>query len=304
MKKKKEKKIKGNIMKWIQGFCMALADSVPGVSGGTVAFILGFYDEFITSLDNLIRGSKKERIAAVTFLIKIGIGWIIGFLLSATILSGLFNTKIYLMSSLFLGFIIFAIPIVIKEEKNVLKGKYHNIIFTILAMLLVVAIASFSGENGLVKINGLNHINLGLLVYVFVAGMVSISAMILPGISGSTLLLIFGLYIPIMNAIKETLKFNLSYIPVLIVFALGICFGVLFFVKLIRKCLEKYRSQTMYAILGLMIGSLYAIVVGPTTLDIPLSAMDIKTFNIIFFIIGGLVILGLEKLKDVLEKNK
>lgn len=298
------KNIKEYIMHFIQGFCMALADSVPGVSGGTVAFILGFYDKFITSLDNLLRGGKKEKIDALKFLIKIGIGWVIGFLLSATILSGLFNTKIYLMSSLFLGFIIFAIPLVIKEEKKVLKGKYGNIIFTILGMLLVILISSFSGENGLVKINGLSYINIGLLAYVFITGMIAISAMILPGISGSTLLLIFGLYIPIMNAIKETLKFNLSYIPVLIVFGLGICFGVIFFVKLIRKCLEKYRSQTMYAILGLMLGSLYAIVLGPTTLDNPLPAMDIKSFNVLFFIIGGIVILGLEKLKDVLEKNK
>ena len=300
----KVKNIKEYIMHFIQGFCMALADSVPGVSGGTVAFILGFYDKFITSLDNLLRGGKKEKIEALKFLIKIGIGWVIGFLLSATILSGLFNTKIYLMSSLFLGFIIFAIPLVIKEEQKVLKGKYGNIIFTILGMLLVILISSFSGENGLVKVNGLNHINIGLLIYVFIAGMIAISAMILPGVSGSTLLLIFGLYIPIMNAIKETLKFNLSYIPVLIVFGLGICFGVVFFVKLIRKCLEKYRSQTMYAILGLMLGSLYAIVLGPTTVDNPLPVMDIKSFNILFFIIGGIVILGLDKLKDVLGRNK
>lgn len=300
----KVKSIKQYIMHFIQGFCMALADSVPGVSGGTVAFILGFYDQFITSLDNLFRGKKEEKIKAIQFLIKIGIGWVIGFLLSATILSSLFNTKIYLMSSLFIGFILFAIPLVIKEEKEVLKGKYKNIVFLILGMLLVIFISSFSGSNGLIKINGLNHINMGLLIYVFLAGMISISAMILPGISGSTLLLIFGLYIPIMNAIKETLKFNLAYIPVLIMFGLGICFGVVFFVKLIRKCLEKYRSQTMYAILGLMIGSLYAIVLGPTTLDEPLKMMDIKTFNIVFFIIGGIVILGLDKLKDILGRNK
>ena len=60
-----------------RGFCMALADSVPGVSGGTIAFILGFYDKFVTSLNNIIFGNKKEKKEAVFFLIKLGIGWII-----------------------------------------------------------------------------------------------------------------------------------------------------------------------------------------------------------------------------------
>lgn len=297
------KKIKEYVMRFIQGFCMALADSVPGVSGGTVAFVLDFYDEFITSLDNLFRGKKQERIKAIQFLVKIAIGWAIGFLLAATILSGLFNTKIYLMSSLFIGFIIFAIPLVIKEEKKEFKGKYKNIIFMLLGMALVILISSLNGKSGFVEIKGLNHINIGLLLYVFFTGMIAISAMILPGISGSTLLLIFGLYIPIMNAIKETLKFNFAYIPVLICFGLGICFGIVFFVKLIRKCLEKYRSQTMYAILGLMLGSLYAIVLGPTTLENPLPMLSMKTFDILFFIIGGIIIIGLDKLKDVLNKK-
>ena len=63
----------------LHGFCMALADSVPGVSGGTIAFLMGFYDNFIGSLNALISGSKQERIQAVKYLIKLGIGWVIGF---------------------------------------------------------------------------------------------------------------------------------------------------------------------------------------------------------------------------------
>ena len=70
------------------------------------------------SLDNLLRGDSKEKKQALKFLIKLGIGWIVGFLISATILSTLFNSKIYVLSSLFLGFIIFAIPVVIREEKD------------------------------------------------------------------------------------------------------------------------------------------------------------------------------------------
>jgi len=295
------KKIKEMIINFINGFCMALADSVPGVSGGTVAFILGFYDNFINSLDDIFRGNWEAKKKAFIYLIKIGIGWAVGFLLAAIVLSNLFNTKIYEMSSLFLGFIIFAIPLIIKEERESFKGKYINIIFTVLGIALVVGIAVLSSFAGF-DIN-FQNLNVGTYIYIFVVAMVAISAMILPGISGSTILLIFGIYIPIMNSIKTFLHFDFSVLPILITFGLGILVGVMLFARIARKCLEKHRSQTVYAILGLMLGSIYSIIIGPTTLDEPKAIMDFITFSPIFFIIGGAVIIGLEMIKRVLNKN-
>ena len=295
------KKIKEIITNFINGFCMALADSVPGVSGGTVAFILGFYDKFITSIDDLFRGNWEEKKKAFIYLIKIGIGWGVGFLLAASILSSLFTTKIYEMSSLFLGFIIFAIPLVIKEEKESVKGKYKNIVFAVLGIALVVAITLIS-----MKANAnmdLQKLNIGTIVYLFIAAMVAISAMILPGISGSTILLIFGLYIPIMSNIKALLGFNFSVLPSLIIFGIGLIVGVMLFAKVARKCLEKHRSQTVYAILGLMLGSIFSIIMGPTTLEIPQTAMTFSSFSIIFFVLGGAIIAGLELLKHFLNKK-
>ena len=297
------KKIKEYIMRFIQGFCMALADSVPGVSGGTIAFLLSFYDDFINSLDRLFKGNFEEKKKALSFLIKIGIGWVVGFLLSATILVNLFNKKIYFMSSLFMGFIIFAIPLVIAEEKKVLKGEYQNIVFSILGCALVVVVALLNSSSGLIKTGNLSHLTVPLAIYVFFVGMIAISAMILPGISGSTLLLIFGLYIPVMTAIKGVLKFNFSYLPALMLFGFGVIFGIVFFVGLIKKSLKNHRSQTIYAIIGMMIGSLYAIVLGPTTLDKPMKAMNFSTFSIVGFIIGILVIFGLQSLKKLMEKK-
>ena len=281
----------------MQGFSMALADSVPGVSGGTVAFVLGFYDKLINSLNTLIsrKGDKKEAI-------KLGIGWVIGMAIASLILSNLFETHIYQVSSLFIGFIIFAIPLIIKEEKENLKGKYKNLIFTIIGIIIVSAITYFNPQTG----NGANiditNLNFGLAIYVFVAGMIAISAMILPGISGSTLLLIFGLYMPIITGIKETLHFNLSYVPVLFVFGLGVIAGITLIIKIVKKALEKYRTQTTYLIIGLMIGSIYAIIMGATTLKVPQAPLSFKTFNIVYFIIGGLIILGMELAKK--KSNK
>ena len=97
------------------GFCMALADSVPGVSGGTIAFILGFYDKFINSLNAVFYEDFAKKKSALWFLFKLGTGWIIGMGLATLVLTSLFESKIYAVSSLFLGFIIFSIPLIIKE---------------------------------------------------------------------------------------------------------------------------------------------------------------------------------------------
>ena len=287
----------------IQGFSMALADSVPGVSGGTVAFVLGFYDKFINSLNTLI-SRKKDKKSSISFLIKLGIGWVIGMAIASLILSNLFETHIYQVSSLFIGFIIFAIPLIIKEEKLNIEGKSKSLIFTIIGIMIVSAITYFNPQTGSETSIDITNLNFGLAIYVFVAGMIAISAMILPGISGSTLLLIFGLYVPIITGIKETLHLNLAYIPVLFVFGLGILTGIALVIKLVKKALEKYRSQTIYLILGLMVGSIYAIIMGATTLEAPKAPLSFSTFNIIYFIVGGLVIVGMEFAKRKLENNK
>ena len=109
----------------------------------------------------------------------------------------------------------------------------------------------------------LDALNLPLAIYIFVAGMIAISAMFLPGISGFTLLLIFGLYMPVISGIKEFLHFHLAVFPALCIF-------------------------------GLMIGSLYAITQGPTTLDTPVEALSLSNFHIPAFLAGIVIVAVLQ----------
>lgn len=280
---------------------MALADSVPGVSGGTIAFLLGFYDTFIESLNDLMGRDNGRRKAAFLFLVKLGVGWVIGFCMSVLILSSLFEVHIYRISSLFLGLTLFAIPMVIREEKEVLKDRYGNIVFTLIGVLVVFCITYFNPSGGEGISVSVEHLSLGLVVYVFFTAMIAITAMVLPGISGSTLLLIFGLYVPIIGAVKEFLHMNMDYFPILMVFGLGVVTGIVGIIKIIKMCLERYRSQTIYTIIGLMTGSLYAITMGPTTLDVPRAPMSPSTFSILFFLLGGVILAGLELLKAHLD---
>ena len=294
------------IVNVIRGFFMALADSVPGVSGGTIAFILGFYDQFINSLNKLVsKSSKEEKMEALHFLFKIGIGWAVGMVASVLFLASIFEEQIYSISSLFIGFIIFSIPLIIKAEKETIKGKYINSVWAVTGVLIVVALTVFNPASGGQGIDvSFGNLTIGLSLYVFVAGMIAISAMVLPGISGSTLLLIFGLYTAIISAIKEVLSLNFSYLPVLLVFGVGVIVGILSTIKLIRHFLETARPQMIYLILGLMIGSLYAVIMGPTTLEVPKAPMSWDTFSILFFIVGGVIIIGVEQFSKFIEKKR
>ena len=290
------------ILNMIRGFCMALADSVPGVSGGTIAFVLGFYDEFIGSLFFLTHGNFEQKREAVIFLAKLGLGWIIGMGSSVMVLGSLFTVHIYELSSLFLGLSIFSLPLVAKDEKEALK-RHSRMIYMILGIILVLIISYFNQVGGKGVSVEVAHLTPTLAAYIFVCAMIAICAMVLPGISGSTMLLIFGLYMPIISAVREFMHFNLSYLPVLALFGLGVIAGIIGIIKLVKNALENHRSAMVYFILGLMIGSLYAIVVGPTTLKVPQPAMTLDTFSPLCFILGGVVLYGLDWLRRFSERK-
>lgn len=294
------KKVKEYLVNFFNGFMMALADSVPGVSGGTIAFLLGFYDNFINALDSLLH--KEKRMDGIKYLFKLGIGWIIGMGLSVLILTSVFESHIYKVSSLFIGFILISIPIIIKEEKDILKKNYLNILFLILGIVIVFLITYFNSTK--LADMSLTKLTLSHSIYIFIVGMIAISAMILPGISGSTLLLIFGLYLPIITGIKDLMHFNFSSFWGLFIFGLGVITGILSIIKLLKKALDNYRCATVYLIIGLMIGSIYSITMGPTTLDNPVDAINFSNFNILFFVIGGVVVAGLQKLKIFNSKKE
>ncbi|MCC2190419.1 DUF368 domain-containing protein [Fusicatenibacter faecihominis] len=278
------------------GFCMALADSVPGVSGGTVAFILGFYDRFIGSIHNVVFGKRKDKMTVLRYLVKLGVGWAVGMVLAVLILSSLFDSHIYTVSSLFIGFIAGSIPLIILEEKESFRPFVKGLPFCLAGILVVAGITWLNGRIGNAAMD-LGQFSFGLGIRLFFIGMFAISAMFLPGISGSTLLLIFGAYIPVITAVKGFLGLHFVYFPSLMFFGLGVLTGAATVVKGIKVCLEKFRTQSVYAILGMMIGSFYSIVQGPTTLDVPQKAMNHNLFNPIALVIGLALVLGLQKMK-------
>ena len=251
----------------VNGFCMALADSVPGVSGGTVAFIMGFYENFIDALNNVFARDKNNMKKSAIYLGKMGIGWIIGILSSILLLSALFEKNIYFMSSLFFGLSLGAIPFILRSQWENIKGKYINIGYTVFDFVLVAGLSILRNSISSGITMDFATLSVFQIAYIFIVGMLAITAMVLPGISGSTLLLIFGVYLPTIKAVHSLMTFDLSVLMGVIALGLGVVFGMVSSVKLIRIAFKKYTSECIYAIIGLMAGSLLAIAYGPTTLQ-------------------------------------
>ena len=281
------------ILNFIHGFCMAAADSVPGVSGGTIAFILGFYDRFVSAIDAVFADEMAARRRAVIYLMKIAAGWVVGMAVCAAVLSGLFEKNIYFMCSMFMGLTAASIPFIAAEEKKSLSD-VRFIPFMLAGATAVIGITALRGHISGFAVADFSDLKPLSLIYIFMAGTFAITAMILPGISGSSILLITGIYLPTIQAVHSLLKLQLNVLPGLAMLGLGIIAGMGLSIHWLSKALMKYRSQLMWLIMGLMTGSLYAVANGPACLDVPMSPVNISSFSLPAFVLGIAVLAALE----------
>lgn len=237
---------KDYILLYLKGIGMGGADTIPGVSGGTVAFITGIYQELldsissvnVTALNLLKRGRFKDLWQHIngTFLVVLLAGVFTSIISLARLLSYLLLTYPIQVWSFFFGLVVISAVLVMKEIK-----KWD--LWIVLACLIGIAIAYYISVAAPAETPVAPW-------FIFIAGAVAICAMILPGISGAFILLLFGKYEYIMNALR-----NLD-LEVIIVFALGCLTGILSFARLISWLLERYYNLAVSLLAGFMIGSL------------------------------------------------
>lgn len=230
----------------LKGMAMGAADVVPGVSGGTIAFISGIYEELINSLKSinldsiklLLKGDFKAFWNAINgnFLITLLTGILISIFSLAKLIHYLLDTQPILVWSFFFGLILASIVFVGQKIKS------YNLT-TILFFLIGGAIAFY------VTIAAPTTTPDGL-IFVFISGVIAICAMVLPGISGSFILLLMGKYHYILGSVKSL---NL---PVLIVFALGCGIGIISFARVVSFLFNKYHDATVALLTGFMLGSM------------------------------------------------
>ncbi|AFH69130.1 TPA: DUF368 domain-containing protein [Staphylococcus aureus] len=274
--------------KWInilKGFAMGTSDLVPGVSGGTIALLLGIYNQFIASISGIF---SRRFWPSFTFLIPI----IIGMLLAMGSLSNLFN---YLLSQhhiptmfFFGGLIIGIVPYLLKisNYKTSFTTKHYMMVIAGIAILIVITLMN----NGDKHAGETLTLSTGLIIKYFIAGMCASSAMLLPGISGSFMLLVFGVYGTVMLAISEFVKLNFAGLPILLAVGFGVLAGFIISSKIIQYFLTHHKLMTFALIIGFVVGSLFAVFPGlPTNI--------VMWFvSLVVFIIGFIVSLTLGRI--------
>lgn len=273
---------------------MGIADAIPGVSGGTIALLLGIYEELIHTISSLnfeqilylrkngFKSFWSKINGGFLFSLLLGIGVsLISFVKISAILLDKYPLFVW---SFFLGLIIATVYVIYKLIE---KLNFRNILFVLISIMATLLLSSFST----IEIN-----NIGLL-YILFCGIIASSAMILPGISGSLILVILGVYTFLINALN-----NLD-ILIIIAFILGAIIGLLGFSRVLKYLFNNYRNITYSIMLGLVIGSIPKIlkitlflIAEPWNKDLTAKINNIDiVISIILMLCGFSLILILDK---------
>lgn len=264
-------------MEWkniYRGLMMGTSDVIPGVSGGTIAVILGIYDQLIEAINGLFSKNWK---AHLSFLIPLAIGMGVAIKTLAKVMTWLLDHHELLTYYFFIGLIIGIIPYLFTASDLKRTFKWYHLLFIISGIVAMFFLPESPEASGVIT-----QFTTTTYIYLFFSGMLASAAMILPGVSGSFMLLVVGSYYTVLSALND---FN---IPVILVVGTGIAIGFVVMSKLIHLALKYFRVATFSIIIGLVIGSIYVIFPGWTVgFGMTLSAI------IIFFIgLSVAVILG------------
>ncbi len=319
-------KFKAALLLYLKGFSMGAADVVPGVSGGTIAFITGIYDELIQSIRSVNFQSLKIlfkegpqsfwRAINGRFLSILVFGILSSVITLARVIKYLLTHEPILIWSFFFGLIVAS---VIYVGKQIDKWNIQNILSLLLGAISAYLITISSPAGGIDS-----------LAYIFFSATIAICAMILPGISGSFILLLLGSYSVVLGAVtgfSDALKAGngnelILYGTKLLVFALGCIIGITLFARLLGYVLNNYRSVTISVLTGFMLGSLNKVWPWKETLEyrlnssgekVPFLEENISPFNyaelyatshqllwaVLLACLGMILVLGLEKIGNI-----
>lgn len=284
--------MKESLLLIIKGMFIGIANIIPGVSGGTVAFITGVYQELSEAIGFFLIRPQK-RMHYILFLVRIFLGVALGFLLFAKLISFLLGTKAAAAGlplplsfvptyGFFFGLIVGSLPVLFKMQSDTKFSPLRGLLFLLGAGLLF-GVANLPERNSIdvlaaypsYKIGpftwqGLSHYRSVTLV---VTGFLAAFTMVVPGISGSALLVALGEYGPILNYVNER---SISHLTMV---AIGIAISIIAAAMLMAKLLERWPGQTFYAILGLVAASCIEAIFIMLDAKAPLSMWGIAIFT-------------------------
>lgn len=243
----------------LKGVVIGVANIIPGVSGGTMAVSMGIYDKIIHAATHLLSEFKKS----MKLLIPILIGAALGLVVVARVIQMMFERVPFQTNLLFIGLILGGLPAMTKKVKGQ-SIRLSHILSCVLFFALVVGLAAMGETEGAAADLSFNMIN---VVKLFGVGIIASATMVIPGVSGSMILMIMGYYNPVLSEINRFIdnlvKFNvpglLDGCAILIPFGIGVVVGIFAIAKVIEIIFTKFPYLAYWAIIGLIIASPFAI---------------------------------------------
>ena len=273
--------MKDKILLVLKGFLLGIANVIPGVSGGTLALTLGIYQDLIGAISHLFKNLKKN----LKFLIPLGIGMVIAILLGSKVITFCLDKFALPTTLFFIGLIVGGIPLLTKKVKG-RRLKPLNLAVFLLTFGIVMIMTFLNAGNNAVDLSNMTVIQFILLMIV---GMVAAATMVIPGVSGSFVLMLLGYYKPIMATLGNLTDFSLlgHNILVLAPFGIGLLIGIVGIAKLIEFLLKKYEIPTYYGIIGFVTASVIGLGIG--LVGVPTTTLQVLAGLVLFviaFIIG------------------
>jgi len=252
------------VINFFKGMVIGIANLVPGVSGGTMALVMGIYERLVEAIGRFLT-NKKKRKEYFLFLLPIFLGAAAGILLLARAFSFLLSSETSAQPTyfFFIGLILGSIPFLITVHKD-MRVRPLRTIFFLIGLGLVVLLAFVGGKDNasetfqvkysLFNILNITGISIKYGLWLFFCGVITSSAMVIPGVSGSAILLGLGEYKNVLNFVSELMVVQL------LVFGIGALVGIVGCARLIDYCLKKFPSNTYYFIIGLVAASIFQVV--------------------------------------------
>ena len=264
----------------IKGFVFGFANIIPGVSGGTLAMTMGIYEDMINSISHIFSNLKKNLL----FLLPIGVGAVISILLMSKLINRCLENYPFPTTLFFIGLILGGVPLIARKVKDKEK-KPVNFLFFLLTFSLVAVMAFMSEGDFSVS---LSNPSIFMYFLLFLVGMVAAATMVIPGVSGSFVLMLIGFYKPIVKVVSDLTNINhlMNNLLILIPFGIGVVVGIILVAKLIEFLLKRFETTTYYAILGFVFASFIGLVKSIVGVDITTIQLLI---GIVLFLVASFI---------------
>ncbi|NLL44956.1 MAG: DUF368 domain-containing protein [Mollicutes bacterium] len=269
--------MKDKIILMIKGFFIGVANVIPGVSGGTLAITMGIYEQLIKAVSHFFSDLKEN----IKLVISVGLGAGLAILLMSKIIGYSLEHYPIPTTIFFIELILGGMPVIFKKVKNHYKS-IPNLLIFLITFIIVISLSFLDSGDRVVNFNNLNIIG---YIILFLVGMISAATMVIPGISGSFILMLLGYYKPIIDTISDLTNFDnlVNNILILFPFGMGILIGIVLISKIIEYLLKKHEIKTYCAIIGIVLASI--ILIFKPLLSLPYDFIQI-VISLILGIIG------------------